>query len=691
MKKKWFINVSVTVLAASIMLAAPGCGNSGTTDGASNGQSQQVGRNRDDKKKASDVKPDETGTEAESEAVAEAEGSGSANGSDTESANGSGSGSANRSDTGSDGDLSENKAGTGGTDTSSNTAGAQDSSASGEKDGNQDSSAASGDGPGSSSGGNSVKSGSSSGDNSIKSGSSSGGNPAKKKSSGEIPSGSGTDAEDARSEMTDYFLFTLSKAAKADYGDIRYYLVDDFDRDGKYEGFFYIGKDVDRDFGSCDGEIWFVNDNGSKKIHDEFSFALNKDGSVFGIIEGADKNFVTSVESYATDNVTRLYYTDGSECVESAVSGIGSAFVDDSTGDLIITVSAYDQFCDYSAGSDEPMWTGHTWKPYYFYYSRNTGDFAEYGAESISAKELKQFTGENIQGELEKSGYTLGEIIKRDNWIVNVNYSKTTKNKDGSKSIEYGNINYDRRSNDYLEATSEPGPDIFASDFGGTYKLQILGGGDKKSSSLPDKGGDVYGVFVMSAKKPEQCIETESKLFDAGFEDNLLIYTPDFSGLNQEPYYSVSVGLFKTKSEAEKVLKEVKAKGFSDAYVKLAGKYTGDKYLYTMTGTEGIEILKDCVILHDVDVSLQYPVGSENSRMDLYVYKDAVFNKDADLDSFANYEKGDTPYKWIVKNYNLEKNDTDKYLANGPALSGVFKVSIEEDKITDYYGSYWWD
>ena len=658
MKMKWLMKATGIVLAASMMIAVPGCGNSGAADGASSGQSQQAGRSRDDKKKASDLKADEAGAEGDSLT----EGSGT--------------------DNGSAGDASANQERT--PDSSSSSASEEDksSSASKEQEGKQGSSSASEEG-----------SGSLSDDNSVKPGSLSGGNSEKKKSGGEIQSGtgSGSEAEDARAEMTDFFLSTLSKSAKADYADIRHYLVDDFDRDGMYEGFFYVGEDADPDFGTFDGEVWFVNDEGAKKIHDKFSFAINKDRSIFSIIEGADKNFVSFTQSYATDNVTRLYYTDGSDCVESAVSGLGSAYVDDSTGDLVITVGAYDQFCDYSAGSDEPTWTGHTWKPYYFYYSRNTGDFAEYGAESISAKELKQFTGENIQGELEKSGYTLGEIIKRDNWIVNVNYSKTTKNKDGSQSIEYGNINYDKRNNDYLEATSEPGPDIFASDFGGIYKLQILDGGDKKSASLTDKGGDVYGVFVMSAQKPTQCTETESKLFDAGFEDNILIYTPDFSGLNPEPYYTVSTGLYKTKSEADKVLKEVKAKGFSDAYVKLAGKYTGDKYLYTMTGTEGIEILKDCVILHDVDVSTQYPVGSENARMDLYVYEDAVFAKDADLHSFGNYEKGDTPYKWIVKNYNLEKTDASKYLANGPALSGVFKVSIEDDRITAYYGSYWWD
>lgn len=35
--------------------------------------------------------------------------------------------------------------------------------------------------------------------------------------------------------------------------------------------------------------------------------------------------------------------------------------------------------------------------------------------------------------------------------------------------------------------------------------------------------------------------------------------------------------------------------------------------------------------------------------------------------------------------------DIEKYLMYGPALSGVFEVGIRDNKITAYYGSYWWD
>jgi hypothetical protein len=373
------------------------------------------------------------------------------------------------------------------------------------------------------------------------------------------------------------------------------------------------------------------------------------------------------------------------------VSRIGDAGVDHNTGDLRITLSAYDCACDYATGSAAPDWLGHSWKPYYYYYSRNTGDFEEYGAKEISADEYKKITGTDLSSILESKGYTLDNVIQRDNGIINVNYSQRTDNADGSSSTQYMNATYDTRISDYINAWGDEQTGFFESDFGGIYHVQLSTAGTE-SVALPTSGPDVYGVFVMSAKDKEKCVEMEMKLEDAGFDDDIMLYTPDFSGLNPEPYYVVSAGLFETETEANSRLKEVQAAGFKDAFVKLAGKYIGNRYNYTLFDSEDMEILKDCVIIHGVNVSIPYWIeGSNSVTMDLYVYEDAEFAADGDLDSFSNYEKGDTPYKWIVKNINLLKTDTDAYMAEGPALSGVFEVALEGNKITAYYGSYWWD
>ena len=202
---------------------------------------------------------------------------------------------------------------------------------------------------------------------------------------------------------------------------------------------------------------------------------------------------------------------------------------------------------------------------------------------------------------------------------------------------------------------------------------------------------EYYGVFVSSAKTPEKLESVIQKLEDAGFAESGIVYTPDFEGLNPEPYYVATTGMYLEESDAKAALSDVKADGFTDAYVKKAGKYTGDRFRYITYSSEGIEVLKDGAMLRGVTVSIPYGAGGDPVTADLFVSKDARFDSSADLDSFGNYEKGETPYEWIKRNYELMNEDPDMYLMYGPALSGVFEVGLSGNNITRYYGSYWWD
>ncbi len=96
-------------------------------------------------------------------------------------------------------------------------------------------------------------------------------------------------------------------------------------------------------------------------------------------------------------------------------------------------------------------------------------------------------------------------------------------------------------------------------------------------------------------------------------------------------------------------------------------------------------------MLNGVSLTIPYHTDGETVTADLIVTEDTVFDRSTDPESFGNYKKGDTPYEWIVRNYNLMKDDPDQYQMYGPALSGVFEVGLDDNKITAYYGSYWWD
>ncbi len=235
------------------------------------------------------------------------------------------------------------------------------------------------------------------------------------------------------------------------------------------------------------------------------------------------------------------------------------------------------------------------------------------------------------------------------------------------------------------------GKGVASDNAGSATGYDTAGDGIEYDGSLDNMSGDAYGVFLGAFKDRDKCEPLEAKLEEAGYMYEPVVYTPDFANLNPEPYYVVTAGLYSTKQQAEEVLSDVKAAGFGDAYVKYAGEYIGGRYEYTMYSEDNIEILKDCIILHDVDVSLPYAVGDGPKKADLIVDMDTVFDKSADMQFFGNYEKGMSPYEWIVKNDNLLHDDTDAYMSSGPALIGVFEVSLDGNHIKAYYGSYWWD
>ena len=227
-------------------------------------------------------------------------------------------------------------------------------------------------------------------------------------------------------------------------------------------------------------------------------------------------------------------------------------------------------------------------------------------------------------------------------------------------------------------------------------KISELGSGDppyvsSKSDSKGYTDEEYYGVFIASFKERDDCWNTTVRLEDAGYHLCPTLYTPDFSNLNPLPYYAVTAGLFTSEEEADDELEEVKKAGFKEAYVKSTGKYIGDRCWYTMHGGYETEVLKDRIILHDVSVTIPYLVGEGSDRRDLYIDGETVFDEKAELEFFGNYEKGETPYKWISRNYRLMSEEPDKYMESGPALAGIFEVSLTGDHIDRYYGCYWWD
>jgi hypothetical protein len=275
----------------------------------------------------------------------------------------------------------------------------------------------------------------------------------------------------AKTEIDDsFFISKAVSAANAKEEDVKDYLVKDFDGDGTTEAFVVVGGEIDEDWSTIDGSLWFVSEDNCENVHQFESILVSEEKKVIGQMDITDKkSFVTLNDVYATSNVTFLFYVENGKCKESSMSGLGAVHQPDYVDDYCVSVSAYDADFEYEEGKEsEGMFLGHTWKNYYFYYDEAAGDFNEYKGTPITEAELKEACGIDLAEEIRKAGYQVDEMYKRPNGIINVNYSSITKDS-GNVSIEYMNATYNEKTKKFVDVWGDGENTWQASDFGGKY------------------------------------------------------------------------------------------------------------------------------------------------------------------------------------------------------------------------------
>ena len=206
----------------------------------------------------------------------------------------------------------------------------------------------------------------------------------------------------------------------------------------------------------------------------------------------------------------------------------------------------------------------------------------------------------------------------------------------------------------------------------------------------PDTWSGFYGVWVSASTDQDAAAKSREELEESGFEA-LTLLSSEWSEMNSKPYYCVSAGRCESEEEAQVLLDRVKEAGYKDAYIK----YTGDRLLnrvyYTIYSLDDVKVEDDMIVLNGLSIT-DPAMGSDSEyTKDLYIDKNTVFDKNCDTSMFGNYQKGDTVYDWFKRNYEYAQNDTDKYMENGPALIGVFEISITDSHIDKYYATFWWD
>lgn len=195
----------------------------------------------------------------------------------------------------------------------------------------------------------------------------------------------------------------------------------DYDNNGRNEAFILTGERLSpkrKDWmpDDTDNDLWFAyveeDQVKVKKIRRNVgsSAHLLKLKSVTLVCAGnfCATSYPEDVYSVSGDSVHKIFRGD---TIHGSEDG----------DDLVSVHSTY----DFSKYLDSGLVTGHTWKPYYFYY--NDGKIYEYRGKKISTAAFKKYqNGKTMLKKYKKKGKITG-IIYRSNHLIHVNFTEKTK------------------------------------------------------------------------------------------------------------------------------------------------------------------------------------------------------------------------------------------------------------------------
>lgn len=230
---------------------------------------------------------------------------------------------------------------------------------------------------------------------------------------------------------------------------------DDFDGDGAKEAFAFVGAALNSDeyMDAYIGTVWFVSAGGAEELY-EGDYWDSIQCATFG-----GKRFAYVELWFATGSLTKIWGVKDGKPYEAEV-GYGGGFrpLDDKNATLVM--EAYDMIFM------EDMWTGHTYKPYWFYWDGQAGAFKEYGGVAITEAQLRKCAGAaQVLDGIQADGAALGDIFYRGNGVINVNYSKAYE--DGA-AYYYATLQLNGTSVSVMEDSGEKSIDL-----GGSYQAAM--------------------------------------------------------------------------------------------------------------------------------------------------------------------------------------------------------------------------
>lgn len=181
--------------------------------------------------------------------------------------------------------------------------------------------------------------------------------------------------------------------------DVLFWSYGDYDDDGKKEAFAVTGEN-DISFKT----LWYVNEDTAVKLDEKISY-----DTIFVFDVKTNRKYIClSSEMY--QNYSLIWGVNDGTAFETPISNVGQRFAFNGINEYTIIQSEFDGT---SIGGR------HTYKPYYFYYDYNNGNFCEYGGTEITIDELCEYKGAEIfLDDIKEEGGTVTSILKRGNGII---------------------------------------------------------------------------------------------------------------------------------------------------------------------------------------------------------------------------------------------------------------------------------
>ncbi len=202
--------------------------------------------------------------------------------------------------------------------------------------------------------------------------------------------------------------YLRSELAKHSGDNVLSFEYQDYNGDGVKEAFAFTGTASSS--GNFNGELWYLTPDKTEKV-----------------MSSAEYSIIGMVYTFGNQKLYRLESHDSSQMTKTYLFGVNQNgyYMHPLSGCMGLTIgedgiiTAYDVQHDASATSG-----GSTKKPYWLYYSDNSGRFVEYGGLRLNERQLFTISGvkELLASKLPQSGRIVNAFY-RNNGIINVNYT----------------------------------------------------------------------------------------------------------------------------------------------------------------------------------------------------------------------------------------------------------------------------